>query len=966
MSDASPRPARFVVGIDLGTTNSAVAYARIGASSGVSVFEVPQLVAEREVLPRPSLPSAIYLAGEHDVPAGALALPWVDDRRYAVGALARRLGDRVAGRLITSSKSWLCHGGVDRTAAILPWGGDPDVGKLSPVAASARILQHVREAWDAAHPDAPLAQQDVVLTVPASFDEVARELTVQAAATAGLDRIRLLEEPQAAIYAWIGAHPNWRQELAADGSVLVIDVGGGTTDFSLIVVRRGAEGLGLERVAVGEHLLLGGDNIDLALARLIAERSAEARGLDAARWQQLTSLCRDAKERLLGDDPPASVAVSVPGRGRSLIGGTVSATLQAEEVLRVVLDGFVPAVARDDRPRAGDAAGLTEFGLPYASDPQITRHLAAFLASATDPERASDDAHVVAPSAVLFNGGALKSAAMRKRILDTLEGWHGRRPLELAGADLELAVARGAAAYGLALRGVGTRIAGGAARAYYVGVAADGGSASHATTAAAGTNAPAADATGASTTQAAGRLHLLCVAPRGMQEGAEIEIAMPEFEVLANAPVRFPIFASSTRTGDEAGQLVDVDPASLVELPPISTVLRFGRSLTARSIAVHLRSVLTETGTLELWCLSRATDHRWRLNFDLRGRERAQDAAAQQPADDLAPDAAPPVAQEMIVAEDRMAAAIAALRGCFAERPGSDPKLLMRALEEALDAGKDAWPTACVRRLWDELWTLEAARERTPDHEARWLNLAGFLLRPGYGEERDAWRVEHLWRRFDAGPRFANAPQVRAEWWTMWKRVSGGLTRQQQQALLAFVRPVLLPQAAKKSRVKYKAAPQELREMWQVAASLEKLAAGVRQELATALATRVLKGKASGDAEVWALGRLAARVPMAGPVSSVIEPRVVEPWLAALADAPWERTAATALAVAQMARLTGDRARDVSPELCERLAERIARESEGRRFARWLREVVPVGSQDRALVLSESLPVGLRLATAPA
>jgi len=957
VSEGARRPARYVVGIDLGTTNSAVASARPDAAARASVFPIPQLVAEGETLPRSSLPSAIYLAGEHDVPAGALALPWCEDRRFVVGALARRLGDRVAGRLITSAKSWLCHGGVDRTAPILPWGGDPEVGKLSPVAASARVLEHIREAWDAAHPDAPLAAQDVVLTVPASFDEVARELTVQAAASAGLERVRLLEEPQAAIYAWIGAHPGWRESLAAESTVLVVDIGGGTTDFSLIAVRRSAEGLGLERIAVGEHLLLGGDNIDLALARLIAERSSEARGLDAARWQQLTSLCRDAKERLLGEDPPASVAVAVPGRGRGLIKGTVSATLTADDVLRVVLDGFVPGVERAARPRAGEGAGLTEFGLPYASDPQITRHLASFLASATDPAaapRASADAPepVPAPAAVLFNGGALKAGAMRGRLLDAIEAWYGTRPLELSGADLELAVARGAAAYGLALRGFGARIAGGAARAYYVGVAA-------AMADAVEDAAPASDAP----------RHLLCVAARGMQEGAEVDIAQPEFEVLANAPVRFPIFASSTRTGDAAGALIDVDPSALVELPPISTVLRFGRSLAARSIAVHLRAILTETGTLELWCLSRQTDHRWRLNFDLRGRERQSDpvAAQAESADAVAAVDAfasvPPagVAQEMILGEDRIAAAVALLEECFAARPGSDPKLLMRALEQALDAGKDAWPVSAVRRLWDALFALEAARERTPEHEARWLNLAGFLLRPGYGEERDTWRVEHLWRRFDAGPRFANAPQARAEWWTLWKRVAGGLTRQQQQGLLNFIRPVLLPQLAKKSRIKWKAGPQELREMWQVAASLERLAAGSRQELAQALAPRVVKGKA-GDAEIWALGRLAGRAPLSGPVSSVIEARVIQPWLEALVDVPWERTGAVALAVAQMARLTGDRARDVDPALRERLATRLAGESEGRRLARWLREVVTIGAQDQALVLAESLPVGLRLA----
>lgn len=950
--------ARWVVGIDLGTTNSAVASARAVPPGSVSIFPVPQLVAEGETLPRPTLPSAIYLAGTHDVPDGALALPWRGDARYAVGAVARRLGDRVAGRTIVSAKSWLCHGGVDREARILPWGGDPEVTKLSPVAASTRILQHVREAWDYAHPDAPLAEQEVVLTVPASFDEVARELTVRAAAEAGLERVRLLEEPQAAIYAWIAAHPDWRQLLPTTGSILVIDVGGGTTDFSLLVARRGADGLELERIAVGEHLLLGGDNIDLALARLIAERSEAARSLDAARWQQLTALCRDAKERLLGDDAPESLEVSVPGRGRGVIRGAVSARLTRDDVLRVVLEGFVPQVPRDAAPRTESGVGLTEFGLPFASDPEITRHLARFLATATDPEAPEESRAAPAPAAVLFNGGALKARAMRERLLDTLEAWYGQRPVELAGADLELSVARGAASYGLALRGAGVRIAGGAARAYYLGVAAADGAAAR---------------------------HVLCVAPRGMQENTEIEISVPEFQVLANTPVRFPLYASSTRTGDAAGALLDVDPAALVELPPISTMLRFGRSLAERPIDVHLRSRLTESGTLELWCISRRTDHRWRLNLDLRARERtgagdegphAASATEVRPvAEDQeqtdAPDAAAPAvadttrpAQELVVAEERVVAALALLEGCFAARPGSDPKLLMRALEEALDAGKDAWPIATVRRLWDAVFALEAARERTPEHEARWLNLAGFLLRPGYGEERDAWRIEHLWRRFDAGPKFANAPQVRAEWWTMWKRVAGGLTRPQQQALLQVIRPALLPQAAKKGKARVKAGPQELREMWQVAASLERLPAGTRAELARELAPRVLKGKA-GDAEIWALGRLAGRQPVGGPVSSVIEPRIVEPWLEALADAAWERKSALALAVAQMARFTGDRARDVDAALRERLAERLASEPEGRRVARWLREVVTIGVQEQAMVLAESLPVGLRLA-APA
>ncbi|MFM7141828.1 MAG: Hsp70 family protein, partial [Alphaproteobacteria bacterium] len=455
---------RYAVGIDLGTTNSAVAAAEPARGGAVWPMPIPQVVADGEVRERDALASAIYLAGEHDVAPGALALPWRADERFAVGAHARRLGARVAGRLVTSAKSWLCHGGVDRTAAILPWGGAVDAPRLSPVAASARILEHLRDAWDAAHPDEPLASQDVVLTVPASFDEVARELTVRAAADAGIERLRLLEEPQAAIYAWISAHEDWRERLDGVRHVLVVDVGGGTTDFSLVAVRRGAGGLTLERVAVGDHLLLGGDNMDLALARRVAERRAAAASLDAPRWLQLVDQCREAKERLLGADAPEKVAISLAGRGRGVVSGAIADAISAEEAIAVVRDGFFPLCEASARPRVDAGLALAEFGLPFASEPEITRHLAAFLAASAErgsndpstagtggpPDEASAVPEVVnglvVPDAVLFNGGALKPAAVRDRVLDAIAGWCGRRPRELAGTDLDLAVARGAAA----------------------------------------------------------------------------------------------------------------------------------------------------------------------------------------------------------------------------------------------------------------------------------------------------------------------------------------------------------------------------------------------------------------------------------------------------------------------------------------------------------------------------------------
>lgn len=919
----SPRAARFVVGIDLGTTNTTASFAPIGGGA-IESFAIPQLVAEGECALRPMLPSALYLASEHDVPAGALTLPWAKDDRRVVGVLARRLGARIAGRLVVSAKSWLCHGGVDREAKILPWGGDV-AEKISPVAASTAVVAHVRAAWDADHPEAPLASQEVVLTVPASFDEVARELTVRAAEEAGLTRVRLLEEPQAAIYAWIAAHPDWRERLTGLERVLVLDVGGGTTDFSAIAVRGfedESSGIELERVAVGDHLLLGGDNMDLALARRVTDRHG-ASGLDAGRWQQLTALCREAKERLLGSEPPESVAISIPGRGRGVVGGAVRIDVVREDVLAEVLEGFFPEATLAAEPQRSSGAGLVEFGLPYAADPGVTRHLAAFL-------RSSGPAEEVAPDAVLFNGGAVKPAAVRDRVLDRLEQWFGRRPAELAGADLDLAVSRGAVAYGLARRGIGVRITGGAARAYYLGLD------DHAD---------------------AAKRRVLCVVPRGMEEGAEIDVREPDFIVTANEPVRFSVYSSSTRIGDHGGTVVEAAPETLVPLPPMSTVLRFGRSLVSREVPVHLRSSLTETGTLELWCLSRTTDHRWRLAFDLR----AHDVAATEES----PDDAPPARgdeQSLVIAPERVQAALALLEGCFA---GSDvePVTLGRQLEDALDAGKDSWPIACIRRLWDGLFALSRGRERSPAHEARWLNLAGFFLRPGFGEERDRFRAEQLWRLFEPGLVFANATQSRAEWWTMWKRVAGGLTRAQQEVLGREIRPVLVPEARKRGKpLRWKAGKQEEREIWQVAGALELLEPRAKEELASALSSGIAKGRA-GDAEIWAFGRLAARALVYGPANAVIEPDRVARWLEPILSGSWTRPGPTSLAVAQASRRTGDRARDLPPEVLAKVAERLCAAPEGARYARWVEEVVAMDASQQAMVLAESLPSGLRLAS---
>jgi molecular chaperone DnaK (HSP70) len=904
--------ARYLVGIDLGTTNTACAYVDTRAGSSIRVFAIPQLVAASAVEARETLPSFCYLAGAHELPPGSLDLPWATGRSYGVGVFAREQGARVPGRLVASAKSWLCHGGVDRTAAILPWGAGDDVPRISPVDASARTLAHLREAWDAEFPE-PLAEQDVVLTVPASFDEAARELTLEAAKAASLPNVVLLEEPLAAFYAWLVGHGrDWKTRVAATPLVLVVDVGGGTTDFSLVAARGSRGELALERVAVGDHVLLGGDNMDIALARAAEARLVPGGQLDTQRFHLLVGQCRAAKEAMLSDDALGEARVTVPGRGSGVVGGTLATSVGRAELDAIVVDGFFPAVDAAARP-ARTGGGLREWGLPFAADAAITRHLAEFLArqraAAGESERA-----LVRPDAILFNGGALEPERVRERLATIVGRWHdpdgGWRPAILDADSLQLAVARGAAYYGLARRGQGVRIGSGAARTYYLGLQDD---------------------------------QLLCVVPRGMEEGERADLSGRALELVANRPVAFPLFTATDRTGERAGDLVDAPVASLTALPPLRTVVRFGRKLEERAIPVHVEARLSEIGTLELWLKSQTTEHRWRLELRLR--------------DTVAGEETPVEGAVVVVDAARVEAASRLLAATF--DGGDDPVTLMRRLEAAFDAGRDAWPLAAIRTLWDALWTLEPRRERSPSHEARWLNLAGFFLRPGFGDAGDAIRIEKLWRVLGAELRHPRAVQCRAEVWNLWKRVAGGLTARQQHHLLELVRPALTGRGKPKGP---RPGPQELREMWQAVGGCERLAATVRAELAQTLAQTIARGKAT-DQEAWALARLAARAPIAGPLNCVVPPRAATEIVERLLAATWTRPDATAFALAQLARRTGDRERDLEPPVRERVAARLDREPDGERLARLVREVVPLEAREEARLLDESLPAGLRLRT---
>jgi hypothetical protein len=612
---------QYSIGIDLGTTNCALSSYDVTSSAPrdwqQSMLAISQLTAPGTLEERTLLPSFLYLAGQAEFGEGSLALPWDKKAAAVVGEFARGHGVKVPARLVASAKSWLSHAGVDRTSALLPWQAPADVTRVSPVSASAHYLQHLAQAWNErfartkAQAERAIAEQEIILTVPASFDAAARDLTLQAATQAGLKHVTLLEEPQAALYAWIeAAGENFRKQVKPGDVILVVDVGGGTTDLSLIAVAERNGEVELIRVAVGDHILLGGDNMDLTLSHTLnQELMAAGKKLDSWQFTSLTYGCRQAKELLFTDPKLKKAPIAVPSRGSGLMGGTIKTELTREELNRVLTDGFMPRVAVTESPAIARRTGLTQMALPYAQDPAITRHLAAFLSRQGQALAAAHDCPVklggkafVHPTAILFNGGVFKAAALKDRIVEVLNGWlktdGGQTVRELAGADLDLAVARGAAYYGWVRHGHGVRIRGGTARAYYVGVESP-------MPAVPGFEPP---------------IKALCVAPFGMEEGAQADVPPQEFGLVTGEPTRFRFFASSLRREDRVGQMIEnaVHDDDLEELAPIETTLSAEAGTAGHLVPVNLQAAVTEVGTLEVRCLEKDGSGRWKLELNVR------------------------------------------------------------------------------------------------------------------------------------------------------------------------------------------------------------------------------------------------------------------------------------------------------------------------------------------------------------
>jgi molecular chaperone DnaK (HSP70) len=920
--------ARFSIGIDLGTTNSALAYAPLNGDAPPETLPIPQWETPETLIEVPMLPSFLYLP--EDALAQRLRGKVPETQAWIVGRLARRGAAEMPGRVVRSAKSWLCHHTADRAAPILPWGSE-DIGpdqKISPVRASALILNFLRGVWNNRFADCAFDDQEVTVTVPASFDVAAQKLTLAAAEEARFrGSVKLLEEPQAAFYCWLEQHPDAEPLWAEAGAqgvqsrhVLVVDIGGGTSDFSLFEVRPGAPGWipDIRRVAVSEHILLGGDNIDLALAVLLETRlSGGERGhISGPRWDQLVALSRDLKEKALSGGATTAndqFAVALPSRGSGLIAGAQTANLARDEVERLVLDGFFPLCDARARPYRRRGA-LQEWGLPYATDSAVTHHLADFLR-----ERPRVDA-------VLFNGGSLDAAMLRERLLDQIAAWQeGARPIELENAEPDLAVARGAARFGKLLHGQSRRIAAGAARAVFLQVQ----------TAQDEQKTPA----------------LMCVLPRNAGAEQVFDIDLPGLEVRTDRAVSFQAWSSTRHGRCRAGEVLSGGVEAFYRLPPLQTIIRTvdGQSGCNRSVPVRLAAKMNALGLLQISCVSTdpSIQHSWPLEFNLRPQEQGDAGSGGQPE-------APPV--EPNATTEARQAAHERIANTFSKPTPKSERLtansLLKHLERSFGLARHEWNAALLRDLWPLLNERMAGRQLSVEHEEAWLALAGFLLRPGFGFIGDALRMDELWRLHDAGLCFPGK-RSKVQENILWRRVAGGLPLDRQGTLLAGELNALRSG---------RASPELIR----LAGSLERLPRQTKADLIENFIRQALQRievKQHCAPYLAALGQLLNRAPFHAGPESVVPPEMVARTYAAFQDLDWAEAELLELHMLflRAARVVGDRSLDVPKSLRNQIATKLERADVAPSRTGTIKAFTPVGRAERSTLYGESLPPGLLL-----
>ncbi|MEH0715151.1 Hsp70 family protein [Vibrio owensii] len=932
---ASPR---FLVGIDLGTTNTVVAYCEITDNleqSEVSLFDIDQLIGPGEVVRKPLLPSFRYHPAVGQISPSDLTLPWENEpvsgdiSNVIVGEWARELGAKVEGRQVSSAKSWLSHQAVDRSSDILPWAGAQDVDKVSPVIASASYLNHIRQAWNYRHPSNKLEDQDVVVTVPASFDETARKLTLEAAQLAGLKKIVLLEEPQAVCYDWYARH----QQTAADELkelplILVCDVGGGTTDLSLIEASFSSQDeLALDRIGVGEHLMLGGDNLDLALAHLAESRFNQSKKLTAASLTKLIQQTRKAKENLLSASAPEEVKITMLGSGSKLLGGTKSIGLSKQEVHQIALDGFFPLSDFSEVPDKRRSA-VVEFGLPYVADPAVSKHVAEFLTQHQQVARAAlgieDDKQHAIPVGLLLNGGVFNSELVTERVTTLLSDWRGAPVTVLDNPHPDWSVALGAVAFGKARRGAQLKIGGGAARSYFLHL------------------------------QEKNKMgKALCLLAKGTEEGHEIRLSGRRFSLTLGEPVRFNLLTSThdtltNNTAIQNGVMVDVDPDLFAPLPPYITTLEGeGAELQANQkerVEVQLACQLTEVGTLKMECVSAEDDSkRWELEFEVRNKQ----------TDDSEQVKLHPKLNECKELIARL------YSGNKKSAESKEIKTLAKDLEKKLGK-RDEWDFTTLRQLFDTFAQGRKRRRRSEQHEKNWLRLAGFALRPGFGDPTDSWRIEQVWGLYQQNIQFKNH-QGWTDWWVFWRRIAGGLSQEQQETILADIAKYLHPGAMKNPQSAKAAQDMGYESMVRLSASLEHLEVEDKVLLATWFLSKAINHNQFEQAHWWAMGRLASRTPLYGSQHNVVPREQAEQWLPKLLEQNWQKEPMIAFAAVMICRKTGDRLFDISDDYREQVLTKLKQSKVPESWVSLVEEVKELSESESKRIFGDALPSGLTL-----
>lgn len=927
---------RYIIGIDLGTTNTCVAYADMENSrQSIQNFRIPQLKSLSAIEDLPTLSSCCCLTSPGEWPSGALDLPWSKNPEVFVGFFAKDYGSRIPTKLVCSAKSWLCHSGANRREKILPFEASDTLQRISPIEASALYLRHVREAWNhlmaKGDVENEFDQQAVILTVPASFDEVARSLTVEAAKMAGYTHVTLLEEPQAAFYSWIAQHEHhWAKKLYPGSRILVCDIGGGTTDFSLIEVCETEGKLGFQRQSVGDHLLLGGDNMDAALAHFIEAKLKEELQLEFThfQWLQILHQARKAKEALLSENAPLKYSVAIQGAGSQIVQNTLTLELKKNEVEELLLKGFWGITSWDEAKIVRKGSGIRSLGLPYEEEPSITKHLAHFLEGSARAGRGE----VLKPDFILFNGGAVKPLFFQQAILESLKTWFPEKnPKILESYHLDLAVARGAVYYGKARQGHGIRIGGGVPRAYYFAV---------------------------ETQEQKDSLikQAITLVPRGAEEGSIFELKH-SFWSRPNTPIAFRMYSSNIRLDDKVGDLISIDPKEMQLHPPIHTLLRFGKGSlqeTAKEmIPVHLVAALTPLGTLEVGLKSQISDHRWSLEFQLRkesGQENSLsvlDKRRQDETFDL----------EYLLNAQKV------IKKFYQGDVDFKSSQIMEHLEKTLDQNRQDWSLNTLRELWTELNKQAPQRKTSLEKEARWWNLAGFLLRPGYGFPLDDFRLKELWKIILADSKSNRSPDCLLQSWICYRRVAGGLNKGQQMQLSNDLLTSIYSKKSGKIEIKNKNELYLYHEKIRSLAAMEFLDMSIKEKLGCALLARI-ESRCYSSADLWALGRIGARHLVYGSLAHVIPREVCSRWVKALLEKTDVPPEALSFLIGQLARKTKLRELNLPDELLQQSLRRFESTGYLERLKTLLFEDGDLTKEEQGHIFGDNLPLGLSLSQA--